>query len=343
MEIAEVLVALPVILLGAEIFTNGVEWVGESFGLSEGAVGSVLAAVGTALPETVLPLVAILIGGSGKEIGEGAILGAPLMLTTLAMFVFGLTVLLYARSGRRAVEVQAAQGVLRQDLAAFLAFFALAVVAGLVRVRAVNWVLAAGLVVAYFFYVRRHFMTPDEKRLEAEAAGALEPLYITRVVRGLRPRESEEPPPWVAIAQTVIGLGVIVGGARLFVMGVDSLADRFNVAPLAFSLLVAPVATELPEVFNASVIWARRSKDTLALGNITGATVFQAVFPVVIGLLLTPWRLSGDGLAAALVALGAGVLLYGVLLARGGFTARFLLIQGAFYAGFVTYVVVRLN
>src|SRR5919198_1785876 len=106
MDIAEILVALPVILVGAAIFTNGIEWVGESFGLSEGAVGSVLAAVGTALPETLLPLVAIAFGaGAGHEIGIGAILGAPLMLTTLAMFVLGVSTLLFARGGRRPSEI----------------------------------------------------------------------------------------------------------------------------------------------------------------------------------------------------------------------------------------------
>ena len=340
MDIAEILVALPVILVGAAIFTNGIEWVGESFGLSEGAVGSVLAAVGTALPETVLPLVAILIGGSGKAIGEGAILGAPLMLTTLAMFVFGLTVFLYTRfGGRQSVEIRAARGVIGQDLATFLVLFALAVAAGLIRVRPLNWVLAAVLVVAYVFYVRRHFMTPDEERLEREAAGEVHALYFRRYFGA---RAAAEQPPWMAVVQTLLGLAVIVGGARLFVLGVDALSDRFNVAPLAFSLLVAPVATELPEVFNAGVIWARRGKDTLALGNITGATVFQAVFPVTIGLVLTPWELSGDGLAAAVVALGAGAILYATLLYRGGFTASLLLLQGALYAGFVTYVVVRL-
>ena len=87
---------------GAELFTNGVEWIGEGFGLSEGAVGSVLAAVGTALPETLLPLVAILSGhGRGEEIGTGAILGAPFMLTTLAMVVVAVAVLVTGRGGRR--------------------------------------------------------------------------------------------------------------------------------------------------------------------------------------------------------------------------------------------------
>ena len=93
--------SLVVILAGAELFTNGIEWVGEGFGLSEGAVGSVLAAVGTALPETLLPIVAILSGHSaGDEIGIGAILGAPFMLTTLAMFALGVTVVRHVAEGR---------------------------------------------------------------------------------------------------------------------------------------------------------------------------------------------------------------------------------------------------
>ena len=93
-------VSLFVILAGAELFTNGVEWVGEGFGLSEGAVGSVLAAVGTALPETILPIIAIASGhASGEEIGVGAILGAPFMLTTLAMVVIAVAILIFARGG----------------------------------------------------------------------------------------------------------------------------------------------------------------------------------------------------------------------------------------------------
>src|SRR4026207_2451504 len=101
MEIPERIAALVVILLAAELFTNGIEWFGHKLNLAEGAVGSVLAAVGTALPETMIPLIAILLAGtradseSGHAIGVGAILGAPFMLSTLAMFVTGLGVLFW--------------------------------------------------------------------------------------------------------------------------------------------------------------------------------------------------------------------------------------------------------
>ena len=135
--------SLLVILGGAELFTNGVEWIGEGFGLSEGAVGSVLAAVGTALPETILPLVAIVTGHvSGEEIGVGAILGAPFMLTTLAMLVVGLAVVIVARGGRRSTDLGGDPGVLRQDLGYFLVMYTLAMLAGLIHVRSLHWALA---------------------------------------------------------------------------------------------------------------------------------------------------------------------------------------------------------
>jgi cation:H+ antiporter len=151
------------------------------------------------------------------------------------------------------------------------------------------------------------------------------------------------PPIWASVTQTLVGVAVIVGGARLFVIGVTHLSVSLHVSPLAFALLVAPVATELPETFNSSVIWARRGdKDTLALGNITGAMVFGTAFPCSIGLLLTPWRLSGDSLAAAIVALVAATVLYVTLRVRGSFSGPLLLAQGVLYAGYVVYVVSRL-
>ncbi len=97
------LVSMAVILVAAELFTNGVEWFGHRMKLGEGAVGSLLAAVGTAMPETIVPLIAILLvgGAAGKEIGVGAIIGAPFMLATAAFFVIGASVFIFSFTGRR--------------------------------------------------------------------------------------------------------------------------------------------------------------------------------------------------------------------------------------------------
>src|SRR5258705_13203433 len=99
MDFLILVAAFVIILAGAELFTNGIEWFGRKLELAEGAVGSVLAAVGTALPETMIPIIAILFasGDHTSEVGIGAILGAPFMLATLAMFVTGVAVLWGAR------------------------------------------------------------------------------------------------------------------------------------------------------------------------------------------------------------------------------------------------------
>jgi cation:H+ antiporter len=333
-------ISLGVILGGAELFTNGVEWIGEGFGLSEGAVGSILAAVGTALPETIVPLIAILFGAeAGDQIGVGAIVGSPFMLSTLAMCILGAAVLLYARRGRRSRRIAADPAVPILDLSVFLTLYSLAVVAGIVHVKAVDVALAVVLVVAYGFYVRRHFRREGTAR-EGEPA-ALKPLHLGRP-QTLR-RTDGAAPTWLAVTQTVVGLIVIVAGARVFVSSVAQIAEALGISARAFALLVAPVATELPETFNAGVIWSRRGKDTLAVGNITGALVFQSVFPVSIGLLLTDWHLTGESLVAALVALAAAGLLLGTLLTRRRLSARLLLFQGVLYAGYVTYVLTRLK
>ena len=105
--------ALVVILGAAVLFTNAVELLGGRLMLGQGAVGSVLAAVGTALPETLIPVVAILaalFSGEGKEmageIGIGAILGAPFLLATLAMFVTGAAAVAYRKRREQGMELR---------------------------------------------------------------------------------------------------------------------------------------------------------------------------------------------------------------------------------------------
>ncbi|PJC71343.1 MAG: sodium:proton exchanger, partial [Zetaproteobacteria bacterium CG_4_8_14_3_um_filter_59_5] len=87
-------VALVLVFVAAELFTNALEFIGERMGVSEGVTGSLFAAVGTAMPETIVPIVAILAGGASMEVnhavGMGAILGAPFMLATLGIGIMAL-------------------------------------------------------------------------------------------------------------------------------------------------------------------------------------------------------------------------------------------------------------
>jgi len=285
------------ILVCAELFTNAVEWTGRRFNLDEGATGSVLAAVGTALPETMVPLMALIFlsGDHGRDIGIGAIMGAPFMLSSLAMFVTGVAVITFSFTRRRTPRVTIREDIMRRDLSHFLISYTLAMVVGLFHVEVLNWILAVLLLAFYAYYVW------ETMRGDGCLEGECEPLWFHR--------RREEPHTWRIIVQLIVALGGIVWGAQVFVEQVEVIAKAMGAAPLIVALLIAPVATELPEKFN-SVIWIGRNKDTLALGNITGAMVFQSTFPVSIGLLLTDWALTFNALLSGLLALFSGLVLY---------------------------------
>jgi len=287
---------LGVILLGCIVFTNAVEWLGRRLNMGEGAVGSVFAAVGTAAPETIVGLAAILLvgKGAGHEIGVGAILGAPLLLSTLAMPITGIAVLASAdrRPQRRRMEVNLR--VLRRDLRWFYILFAAVILVSIHPIWPLR--IAAALLIAsgYVYYVRLHL------KEAAEEHAALAPLYFA---------PSSALPSSMAIgAQCLISLSAILVGAYLFAQRVKVASAAWGVSPEVIALILAPIATELPEKMN-SVIWVRQGKDTLALGNITGAMVFQGSVPVVLGMLLTAWNLDRPAFAAMLCAVAAASVL----------------------------------
>ena len=139
------------------------------------------------------------------------------------------------------------------------------------------------------------------------------------------------------ILQLFVALGAIVGGAHIFVEQVLHVADSAGLEPLVLSLILAPFATELPEKAN-SFFWIRDGKDALALGNITGAMVFQSTLPVSIGLLLTDWELDRYSVLAASLALCGGLVAIITLQIRRRFSARAIVLWAGLYAAFVIYV-----
>jgi cation:H+ antiporter len=329
-DLLVLVVAFVVILAGAELFTNGIEWLGERLGLSEGMVGSVLAAVGTALPETMIPIIAIIFVGTAasEEVGIGAILGAPFMLSTAAMFVTGVAVLTFARGGRRKRHLTINQVVVARDLTFFLAMYVIAIVLGLPFFEKPLWLrIVAGiaLVSAYVLYVKQ---TASDPRTESQEGKS--PLYFQRRL--------DTPKTRAILLQVFVALAAIIFGANLFVDQIGNFATILGVPPLVLSLIIAPLATELPEKFN-SVIWIRQRKDTLAMGNISGAMVFQSCIPVTVGLWFTPWVLNEFAIASAAIAIGAGVLLQIFLRTGGAISGRELTSLGFFYAAFIVYVV----
>ncbi len=338
LPILEALGALVVILAACELFTNGIEWLGCRLNLSPGVVGSVLAAVGTALPETLVPIAALVFvgGAAARDIGVGAILGAPFMLATLAFAVTGLSAWVFRAGRPSGTRLAVDARSLGQDFRYFFIVYLLAIGASFVLaalraqgavgahlVPVARGVIVVALLGAYFYYVRQHLLSGDDPHSEE----GLAPLYFQR--------RCETAPRFRFVGlQVLVALAAILGAAHVFVGSLCQLSQTLGLPPLILSIIVTPLATELPEKCN-SVLWVRRGKDTLALGNVSGAMVFQSCIPVAIGVGMTEWILTPTALASAVVALLSAAIVYTCLRRCGELDARLLLIGLPLYAAFL--------
>ncbi len=320
-------VSFAVILAGALLFTNAVEWAGHKLQLGEGATGSLLAAVGTAMPETLIPIVAIVGGAEGAEgVAVGAIIGAPFLLATIAMALVGISTLIYRNRRDQGTELVADAETLDRDLVFFLVFFAAGIGLGLGVPDSLKIPAAVVFVGAYAVYVRRTLSGGGE----VQEAETIRPLLMDWT-------PGDDPPAAPVVLQLVVGLGTIVGGAHLFVQELITVAAEVGIEPLVLSLVLAPLATELPEKAN-SFFWVRDGKDSLALGNITGAMVFQSTIPIAVGLLLTDWELDRFAVVSGVLGLAGGAVAYWTLRLRNRFSVLPIAVWTGLFVAFLGYV-----
>ncbi|MBW7957204.1 MAG: sodium:calcium antiporter [Deltaproteobacteria bacterium] len=325
---------LVVIVIAAEVFTNAIESLGARLKFSEGVTGSIFAAVGTALPETMVPLVAIFGGNSAhvrEEVGVGAILGAPFMLSTLAMFLIG-AALWQFQGTRKKANLTPERSGFRRDIEFFLFAFTLAFLVAFTpqEYRLLRVFIAAVLVITYFYYILETVKASAALVEDGHATENSKPLYLGVVLKDRM---------YVIVLQLLIALGLIIAGAKGFVHGVEYLSEALRLPVMALSLLIIPVATELPEKVN-SIIWVRKGKDTMALGNITGAMVFQGTLLPAIGIFLTPWTVNLTVVASSALTITAGIWLYFIAMRVKRIAPWLFIVNGALYMAFVYIVLV---
>jgi cation:H+ antiporter len=351
MTVVILIASLLIILFGAIVFANGVEWLGTRLKLGHSAVGSVLAAVGTAMPESLIPLVAIFFSKNGHlsdDIGIGAILGAPFMLSTLVFFLCGVSAIIFAKR-RRILSASSAGtaftpavntpgptltvnvSVMRRDLGFFLAVYSVAFLAAFIHIMTVRYVIAIVLALSYVVYVTYTLRQgrAEFNKGEDEGEDQTPPLYLAR--------NNPNPPTALVLLQVAIGLVLIVVGARIFVDATQSIAIAMGVPALILALLIAPITTELPETFN-SFFWISRGKDTLALGNICGAMIIQSSILPAMGIAFTAWNLTPAALVSCLLAIISSAIILFQASTKGSLKPVTLITGGIFYLAFLFMV-----
>lgn len=318
-----------IILLSCELFTNAIEWFGKKLNFGDGVIGSIFSAVGTCLPETLIPIIAIIKSASGGEgssidVGIGAILGAPFMLSTLAFFITGLSVILFCKKRKSGLNIKINKKIFGRDVKFFIVMYSVAIATSFTENYTTKAIISTGLVLMYVYYI---FLTVKHDKT---SVNRLEKLYI------LKPFQAKVSLPAILL-QLSIALTGIISGSYIFVSNIEGVSDALKVSPMILALIITPIATELPEKFN-SIIWIRKGKDSLALGNISGAMVFQSCIPVAVGIMFTSWKLNNTAMVSCILSLLSSVIVLLWMKVKKVLTPLPFMICGVLYIVFIIYL-----
>ncbi|MNM16047.1 Sodium/calcium exchanger protein [compost metagenome] len=244
------------IYLACEYFVNGIEWTGHHFKFSQSATGSLLAALGTALPECIVTLTALLMGDAPaqQQIGIGAALGGPLVLSTIGYAAVGVTLLLCMSCEHRVIDGEV-QREIGRDQAWFAGIFLVAVALGMVAFTGKTW-LAPLFVLVYLVYVRRELKQTDSHEVELPEPLKLDP-------------EAEIPALRKVLLQTLVALVVValanISGAMMIQ----------GTIPKAFCLLFTPwlldstmMVSSLVTLLAVALLWWGFSRGRMTAGRL---------------------------------------------------------------------------
>ncbi len=309
------------------LFTNAIEILGAKLKLGNSATGSILAVIGTTLPETIVPIVAIL--GSiilkkptGSDIAQGAIIGSPFMLSCLAVSLIGVGLLFFKKK-----ELNVDKNEVLRFYKYFLITYSVGILATFVHNYSIRILICAFLVFCYIIFIKRTIQKSKETFSEQET----EELIFNKFLK------SNKTAYFLIIFQILVSLLGLIVSTHFFVKEIISISQLLNFSPLLLSLIITPFATELPECIN-SLIWTKDKKDTLAIANVLGAVVFQSVIPMSIGILFTPWILDKTILLNSFLVILCSIFVSLAII----FTKRILAITLSvcilFYIGYIAFI-----
>ncbi len=305
MDLGAVALGIVALVWGADRFVLGAAGVARNLGVSTLVIGLVIVGFGTSAPELLVSAMAGLDGATGLAVGNA--LGSNIANVGL---VLGTTALI--------VPLAVHSGVLKREFPVLLimSFAALILLWDGYLGRLDGFILVAALVGLIYWTVRLALKERNHDPLQAEVAEEI-PESITM---------------GAALVWLVVGLVVLLVGARLVVWGAVNIAHAFGVSEVIIGLTIVAIGTSLPELA-ASVMGALKGEPDLAIGNVVGSNLFNLLgvlgvpalihpatldasvlsrdYPVMLGLTLALFLLAYLRRSAPRIGRGGGLLLLG--------------------------------
>lgn len=315
LDIVFLVIGLALILIGANMLTDGASAVARRWGVSDMVVGLTVVAFGTSAPELVISVVSA-IGGSG-ELAIGNAVGSNIF-NILA--IAGITAIVS--------PIKMSRSTMTADIPMVIlsALVLLAMGCG-------PWLgdgpqrtlmRTDGIVLLLFFTIFMRYTFAQAK------SGAPEPA-----------EPSAKPMPmWKAWLWVALGLAGLVFGGDKFVDGASGIASALGVSDAVIGLTIVAAGTSLPELAT-SVAAALKGKPGIALGNVIGSNIFNIFMVLGASATIRPLTFGAIGPVDLLVLTGACILFWlcGCFFKKRTITRPEGALMAACYVAYIIYLI----
>lgn len=288
---------------GADWFVDGAAGLAAKFRIPQLVIGLTIVAFGTSAPELATSVISSIKGSSGIAVGN--VLGSNICNVLL---ILGLSSIIAS------LPIQ--KDSLLIDLPMLLGASALIILFGCFddKIGRLEGVIMVALLIAYTVFL---VMKALRQRDKDSAIANLENHEVL-VEKEETPKkgfnawyEKMKERTWFLIVATVVGIGIVVGGATLAVEGAKTVASVIGINQKVVGLTIVAIGTSLPELIT-SVVAAKKGETDIAVGNIIGSNLFNILFVAGLSSVILPLPFSSQGvsfLTDGLIALGAAVIL----------------------------------
>lgn len=311
LTLLQMLGGLAVLVAGAEILVRGSVGTALRFGLTPLLIGLTIVAFGTSAPELVVSIQAAYNGSD--DIALGNIIGSN--ISNIAL-ILGLAAMI------QPLKVQAS--IIRKDVPILLGTSLLLV-----------FFLMDGVITqlegVIFFLGVVVFTVVSVRMAKKETSEEVKEEYEDVI-------PEKKLPLWLNIVMIVVGLGLLILGAKWLVDGAIEIASSVGLSEAVVGLTIVAVGTSLPELAT-SVMAAIKKEGDIAIGNVVGSNIFNILCILGITAMILPVSQGGITTVDILLMLGLTVLLLPVL-KSGYIVSRF---EGAvllvIYISYTAYLV----
>lgn len=253
-----VLIGFVLLVKGADVFVDGASAIAAALKIPSLVIGLTVVAFGTSLPEAAVSITAALSGSN--DIALGNVIGSNLFNLLAVVGISGLICPMIVQKSllQRDTLFSALIAMVTLGCVLLPSFGLLSRVDGLILLA----------LFAFFMY-----------------------YTISSALKSRQLDEEEQPVKTIslprAILMSIIGIAIIIIGARIAVYASVEIARMFGISENIIGLTLVAIGTSLPELMT-SVVAARKGESDLSLGNAIGSNIFNITFILGASSLLSP-------------------------------------------------------